>query len=271
MINFRIVCVLLLSAVLFQNCKKEDPDPLITSITPSQLTLNGNAGEVINFYFTASSKEGLNRLIVSQQEVGSTSTVILDSLLHGIKNASYKLEYIVPEKQKDYTLLLTFRVIDNDGRDKSEARKILVKGKEILLTEFSGATIYSKASGNADAYDLQSMTAKFSGLSPDSLRDVQLFSENDTSSVLSKAIISPAGGQFVLFNGFDYVNATALSLQEAYNSGQKVDKISNLEQGQIILTRLGRNTGSSYAVIKITDVIDLPGSKDDRILFNVKK
>jgi len=271
MIKFRIIFAFLLSAILFQNCKKEDPDPLITSINPSQQVLNGNAGEVKNFYFNASSKDGLNRLIISQQEVGSTSKVILDSLMHGIKNSTYKLEFVIPEKQKDYTLLLTFRIIDNEGRDKTEARKILVKSNEIMLTEFSGATIFSKASGNADAFDLVAMTAKFSTLSPDSLRDIQMYSENDTSSVLSKSIISPAGGQFVLFNGFDYVNATALTLQEAYNSGQKVDKISNLEQGQIILTRLGRKSNSSYAAIKITDVIDLPGAKNDKILFNVKR
>lgn len=267
----RIILVCLISVVLFQNCKKEDPDPLITSASPSALVLNGNPGEVKTFYYNAASKDGLNRLIVSYKEDGGLSKVLVDSLLHGVKNSTYRLEYLIPDKQKDYILLLMFRVIDNDGRDKTETRKVLVKAKTVFLTESSGAVIYSKASGNADAYDLVSMSAKFSGLSADSLRDVQLFSVSDTSSVLSKSIISPAGGQFVLFNGFDYVNATASSLQDAYNSGQKVDKVSNLEQGQIILTRLGRKSNSSYAAIKITDVIDMPGAKDDKILFNVKR
>ncbi len=267
----RIIIVCLISVIFFQNCKKDDPDPLITSLTPSALALNGNVGEVKTFYYNASSNDGLNRLIISYQEDGGLSKVIVDSLLHGVKNATYRMEYLIPNNQKDYTLLLMFRIIDNEGRDKTEARNLFVKGKASLLTESSGAIIYSKASGNADAYDLVAMAAKFSGLSPDSLRDIQTFSVNDTSSVLSKSIISPAGGQFVLFNGFDYVNATAMSLQEAYRSGQKVDKISNLEQGQIILTRLGRKSNSYFAAIKITDVIDLPGTKDDKILFNVKR
>ncbi len=96
MIKFRIIFVFLLSAILFQNCKKEDADPLITSVDPSQVVLNGYGGEVKNFYFNASSKDGLNRLIISQQEVGSASKVILDSMMNGIRNSTYKLEYVIP-------------------------------------------------------------------------------------------------------------------------------------------------------------------------------
>ncbi|HQI69582.1 MAG TPA: hypothetical protein PLT47_02450, partial [Bacteroidales bacterium] len=78
-----------------------------------------------------------------------------------------------------------------------------------------------------------------------------------------------AGNQFVLFNGFDYANATDLSAMNAYNAGQKLDMISGLNINDIIITK---EAGSNvYAVIKITNIVDSAAIINDRYEFNIKK
>ena len=90
---------------------------------------------------------------------------------------------------------------------------------------------------------------------------------------ISRTWRSPAGGRFVRFNEFDYANATDVSLESAFLAGIPSETIENIAIGDMILVKLGSLPAEQrfYAVMKIMDVVDEPGTADnDRYVFNMK-
>jgi len=137
------------------------------------------------------------------------------------------------------------------------------------LTEYTGSIIFSKFSGKPDAYDIATNSVQFSATAANNLLDIADFDTIPGDSALTGQWHSPAGSQFVLFPGFDYANATDLSAMNAYNAGQKLDIISDLNINDIIITK---ETGSNtYAVIKIINIVDSAAMIKDRYEFNIKK
>ena len=88
---------------------------------------------------------------------------------------------------------------------------------------------------------------------------------------MSLSWISPAGGRFVRFNTYDYANATDSSIVDAYNAGLDLPKVDNIQNGDIILTKLGSTSSTDYAAILITGVYDPDSTNLDYYLFNIKK
>ncbi|HEY8400844.1 MAG TPA: hypothetical protein VIK89_06260 [Cytophagaceae bacterium] len=259
----------LISFVAISSCKKENENPLIF-VSPSYLVMDATAGEVITFYVNTSASKGVKRFQVFEKESTSFSTLILDSVVDGTKKFSFNYEYLVRSKAADYSVALTFKMIDNDGNETSAPRTLNVKHNFTPLTENTGNIMYSKMSGKADAYDLVNLSPLFSGISKDSVQDIKNANDTDSSHTLSRAWVSPAGGKFVMYSGFDYVNATKNSVVNAYNSGTKLDKVTDLKADDIIITRLGRDS-ATYAAIKIVAVVDEDSTHNDRYIFNVKK
>jgi hypothetical protein len=271
MLKKKLIYILFLFTVFEISCKKDEVIPLALNITPGFLVFTSKAGSVIQFTAEVTSETGLKNFSITSKTGTSFTQTLLDSTLTGSKKIKITYEYLIQNSNSDYSVILNFRVIDNDGEEISSARQINVLINNSPLTEYTGNTFYSLGSAKADAYDLVNLSPEFSTISAVGIRDLQNSSDYDTSFTLARSWISPAGGKFVCYNGFDYVNATRISLENAYLTGVQQDKISNLQEDDIILTRLGRSDSVIYAAIKIIYVIDQDSSKNDRYVFSLKK
>jgi hypothetical protein len=267
----KLIYVLIFFSAFTLCCKKDEVIPLTLKVTPGFLVFSSKAGNVIQFTAEVTSPTELKNFSITSKTGTSFTQTLLDSTIAGIKKFKMTYEYLIQNSNSDYSVILNFRVIDIDGAEISSARQINVVINNSPLTEYTGNTFYSLGSAKADAYDLVNLSPEFSTIAAVGIRDLQNSSDYDTSFTLARSWISPAGGKFVSYNGFDYVNATKLSLENAYLTGVQQDKISNLQEDDIILTRLGRSDSVIYAAIKIIYIIDQDSSKNDRYVFSLKK
>lgn len=264
----------ILSTVLFLftlSCKKEDVNPFTISVTPELLIFSTNPGSLIEFTLSGESESPLQKLVVLSKRDNQATVTVVDSVLSGQKSIIYRYELLTPQSADDYSLLLTFQLFNQDGEMVAASRQVDVAVNNEPLTEYSGLTMYSKNSTKTDAYDLIELSALFSDLAVSDIKDIQVASDSDATASLCRAWISPAGGKFVSFNGFDYVNANKVSLENAYLSGAKLDKITNIQENDIILTSMQRADSVVYTAIKIVYVIDDALSENDRYIFTLKR
>lgn len=262
---------LLCLSILF-SCKKDQSPVINIYITPSSLHLYKEVNEVIRFEVLAEANYKVKKFKFSYQRKNALEQVILDSLLEvPIKTFTYTYEFIIPSSWQGEEIRYYFTVIDADGNTEKATRVVYVKAVNqapVLLTEYTGNVIYSKYSSSPDAYDIETGEVNFSEFAPPAERDIQDYDTIPSDSILYRAFISGTGAMFVRFNNFDYANATDVSANDAYNAGVKYAIISNIQNGDIILTKTSSGT---IAVIKITQVVDVAGVEYDRIEFNVKK
>lgn len=257
---------------LFVGCKRENTLPILR-ITPTNHDIDVTSGQVIGIGISGRSENAsLARFTIKSKRGNGFTTTIVDSTLSGT-SFGWQWEYQVANATASYVELLTFILQDSNGEQMSTTRALYVTLGETVLVETSGHLFYSRNStiNPESAFDLEDRVQVI--YTTDSARrDIQ-DNPSGTGEALSKSWISPAGGRFVRFNGYDYANATDVSLRNAFHSGIPVDVLNNVEVGDIILTRLGSlpaNTGH-YAAMRITGLVDEAGTADnDRYQFNLK-
>jgi len=265
--------VLLAFAVSLGSCKKENTIPVI-SVTPSTLDIDVVSGNVVAFEVRGNSENSsLARLIITTKKTNSFSITRLDTVLSG-KGLNLAFEYLVEHAASPYTEEVRFQLIDADGKDMITSRTLYVTLGAAVLTETAGHSFFSRNSFTfgESAFDLEERVPVLYSVDS-SRRDIQDFPVDGSTMDLSRRWIAPAGGRFVRFNGFDYANATNVSVESAFLSGVPVEQLNDVQAGDIILTKLGSQsvTVRYYALIRVVDVIDLPGTADnDRYIFNMK-
>lgn len=260
-----------LIGIFFWGCKKDKETSSVLFITPADIVLNYPMGKVVTFAVAANAPAGLSNLTISYKKLGTFTQTILDSTLSGGQGFSLNYEYKIPTQTTAYTMDIYFNFTDKNGTLLSGARRINVSVNNDTLTEYSGNVFYSKKSGQEDSYNLINKVAEYSSSTSTSVRDVQNDGTYDSLDSLARSWVSPAGGKFVRFNGYDYAHATFASAVNTYDSGVKVDTIRNLKQGDILFTKVTRNNIASYMVLKLTSIIDLSGASNDTYIFSVKK
>lgn len=261
--------VILFSTIL-SSCKKdkETEEKIALNVTPQEAFLNATPGEYKLFNISGSSPVNLSRLKVTYRKEGGMLTTLLDSLLVSPKiNYSFPFQIPVYGSQNVY-LNIYFELTDAEGEVVTVAKGINVLFTNYVLTEIVDNELYSRLSGQPSAYNLRSQTAL-------SYTDPPTEDMNITDSVqvdsLSLTWISPAGGQFVRKNSFDYTNATLTDLKNNFESSAKTTKLVNLMTGDIILYKQTYGIEVFYAVVKITDIQNNAGSTNDKYIFNIKK
>jgi len=269
----RPLVALLLLSMLAPACKKENKIPVI-SVTPTAPDIDVVSGVVLSFSINAQTDNSTLASIVITSKKGNGFTVTLrDSTISGT-SFNWNWEYLVANATEAYTELLTFRLTDVDGTMMETQRTLYVTLGATVLTETSGHTFYS---GNSivhpeSAFDLQERIPVLSTVDS-TRRDVQDNPLNGTTTELSRNWISPAGGRLVRFNGYDYANATDISLRSAYETGIPVEELSGIAVSDIILIKLGSlpSNTSFYAALRVVDIVDDGGTSDnDRYIFNMK-
>lgn len=273
--NALFVRAVLLMSLLgaLAGCRRENKIPILT-VSPQTPVMAVSSGNVVSFTITGrSDHSSLSRLIIRSKRDNSFSITEVDTALSG-SSLSWNWEYMVPHAVANYSTKLTFELYEADGDEMTAARTLNVTLGAVLLVEASGQQFYSRnsATHGESAFDLEDRVPVL--YSVDSTRrDLQDKPADVAQTEISRTWISPAGGRMVRFNGFDYANATDMSLRNAFNSGVPVEELTNVAVNDVILVRLGSLPANvnHYAALRVTDILDEPGSADnDRYTFNMK-
>jgi len=273
--QFSLLILACFCSLLLTMCKKDRNDPII-DVTPAGLYLSGTINYVVTFTIEVAGDYELRSFTITSQIDDGLSIAIteVDQSL-SVSTYSTNFQYIPPSATAGKSVIFTFTATDSNDGSTSAVKRLLVAALPVvgpeLLTETSGHIMNSKNSQSADAYDLQAGTAQFSSLTDTTVRDIEDYPLSDTTDVLSLSWISPAGGDFVKFNSFDYANATDSSLIDAFNAGAKLNKVDNLASGDIVLTKIGSTTTDEYMVILLTSISDQDSTDQDFYVFSVKK
>ncbi|MBK8497605.1 MAG: hypothetical protein IPL52_02010 [Flavobacteriales bacterium] len=269
----RPTLLVLIIAGLLIFCKKENKIPLLL-VQPTDRDIDVTSGQVTSFLIEGrSDNSNLTRLVITSKRNNGFTVTVKDSTLAGDRFL-WNWEFVVAHATANYTEFYMFTLFDAEGETMSTSRTLYVTLGETLLTETSGHIFYSRNSGvhPESAFDLQDRVQVIY-TADSTLRDLQDNPANGSTTELSRSWISPANGRMLRYNGFDYANATDISLKNAYTTGIPLQQIDNIQVGDIILTRLGSlpaNT-SHYAAIRVTGLVDDAGTADeDRYIFNLK-
>lgn len=255
-------CILMLTS----SCKEDTISTPVILVTPSVINISTYQGNVLTFdIYVNGGDDELNNFTIHTQVENQTKYTVLDTSVT-TKKFYYTYQYVVPDTITG-SVFITFTAYDKDGDIGKAATRLIVNPVNNYLTEYAGNVIYSRFSGKPDAFDINTNTVQFSATAANYLLDIADYDTIQIDSTLSYQWHSLAGNKFVRFNGFDYANATYHSATEAYNAGQKLDIISNLNINDIIITQCN----SIYAVIKITNIVDSGAMINDRYEFNIKK
>jgi hypothetical protein len=257
-----------LTMLLASSCKKDKDSVPRVIVSPSALVITGNIGDLLTFSITVESDVRLSKFYISQQPDNQVPVTVLDTVITS-KGVTFNYYYRLPAIHAGKSVVFEFKAEDENGNVGKQARRVYINSPAaVTLTETTGHRVYSNLSSNPDAYNLETNAPQFS-TADTTLRDMQ--DASDTSSVLSKILISPAGGKFVSNNGFDYANATDVSTLNAYNGGVKLTQLSGIAVNDIIITKLGSISTNKYVLIRITNVVDVAGKDNDYYEFNIKK
>ena len=260
--------VIVLYCIGFTSCSKDKDSNLVMSIFPSYTVISAKPDSTIRFVISVISKVNVKNIKVTRDVVGFPKATILDSLVNS-PSISLTYDFFVDEKFQGNTMVLEFSCYDESGKTFSVLRRLNVSGYP--LTETAGHTMYSRLSGKVCAYDL--IAGEGRSLT-DSLipRDIMDNTTDTLTQNISKSWVSPSRQHFVIYNEFDYANATTLSAKNGYTAGIKLTELSNLAPDNIVIAKITRDSlVDYYVVIKIINIVNDPGSQNDKYIFNLKK
>jgi hypothetical protein len=266
--NLSLALLAFTTVVFFFSCKdKEEKGPYMT-ITPGDLVLMRNAGDLLEFSIKcqAGDNELRNVRITQKPENGVTSTV-LDTTLYG-QEEDFFFVYTVPANTD--RVLLTFTLYDVEGKSFKSLRDLYVNAGS-YLAETTGHTLYSvNATGQNNAFQISNLTFHQLEADPDSSVIDIVEKDLTNDGQMSRAWTSLSGIRFVRNNSFNYAEATASTAANSYTSSNAQQLIANIAVNDILITRYD-TLQNKYAVIKITGVHDEEGTASDRYTFNIKK
>lgn len=266
--------LVVLSALLVfsGSCKKDTTEPEGITVLPEALVYQSTAGTVETFKIKGFSTTRFTRLKISTKKKNGFSVTRLDSSFAGREHFSLDWEFRIENALEDYELMVYFTLTDESGKEHATDRLIKVFISDPYLPEFSGIRMFSSRSGQADALNLRDLSTRNSALTPVGFLDVW---DDSTAAgadtILGRRWISPAGGRFMRFNGFNFAEATENSLSGAIAAGTFSDKVEQIQQGDVILYKRVVDSLQIEAVIRVMGVYDQPGSGNDYYDLSVKK
>ena len=255
-------------AFILASCDKEEETVL--SILPSggKFFFQGGSNEVINIPFSVNSSTSLEYYEVYEKTPTQSSELIYrDSSLSGLMS-SRVFEYQCPALPDTVTVYLTLRVFNQGGEEDEVRLSVLVYPLARLLEESNGHRIYSANSQNTDAFSFQNLQSLYSSSADTNMIDLQDISTSDT---LKRTFISQASGEFARVNGFDYANATDMSVVSGYNTSLKASELRGLEVNDVVIYKVIRNNQAQYFLFRLQAIEDQIGSANDYYEFSVKK
>lgn len=254
--------------VLFSACKKKEDTYPIVLPTPSDFRLYAKAGDIVTITINVTSDIQLKEFIIKTQVQNDLVDVYVDTAISN-KSFSYLLQYKVPQSAAGKLIYLTYIAYDQDGNEGKNLQQIFVN--DVVLDELTGLSFHSGLHTTNNAFDLEALMPVTAGLADSTTRDLQEYITDSTTQGLSYKWKSPARGKFVKANTYNYANATYQTAEALYNVSLPVDITDSLSINDIYVMKLGSTILNKYVVLKITGMVDQPGTDNDTYTFNLKK
>lgn len=263
-----LVAVALVSAA-FTACKKDDDTPVVvvnpiivvTSPTDGASKISGST---VTLAFTASTDNGLKRIVIKYKSSTGVEVTKLDSVLTAQPNScAFSRNYTVGAiGTETYTIAVT------DKKDNIETKSVNIKS----ITGFADETFgkfYHILGSNSGAFDL-SKSEQRAGADADADKDMV---NNDATAGFTGGWEAKNATMFVKSATFNYNSGTTIEAETAYAAGVPDSKVTAPLNGEIYIAKLrGTNT---YVVIKIianeTLNNDCGCTNKGKLTFNLKK
>ena len=260
--------LIVLIVFIFTSCEDNSVSDVLIFISPAESVISSSPNEVVAMQVNISAINGLSNFKIYQKDQFGFRNLVKEVSLNGEKKFNYYYEFLTPEIYYKTSYLIEFEGLDVNGNTGIVARQIISNPKTKLLEMTSGHRFYSLISNNPNSYNIRNGISKVLNLNDSIEIDI---TDNSVDSMLSRTWTSPAKGSFVLSNGFDYANATNITLFNSFVAGNKLVKVNNLQKNDIIIYKLIVNDVPFYAAIRIDNVVDFAGAENDYYEFSIKK
>lgn len=263
-----ILSISLFSLILI-SCEKSYKNTINITITPTEGHLIRTSGDVIIYNIKITSPESLSKFRISETIDHNTPINLLEKSITG-DNHTESYSYIVPNISTDSAnITIKFSVETSSGDTKDRAKTVLALATNSLLEEYAGNTMFScsdtlTSTNLFNAYNLLTVAPTNNA---DSTAHIADLCDSTGAGQFLRTWYSPSGIKFVRYNSFDYANATESMIEDAYNTGLKVEVLYDINQNDIMLTKIG----NKFCAIKLIYVIDEVGVQNDRYEFSIKK
>ncbi len=260
-VTFMLVCSI--------SCDEEEESALVVFLTPQEAIIETNTNEHVFLKLEARATKGeISSFKITQKDEYAGILSLVDSSLGNIKFVNYDFDYIVPEFPDSTETLLTFTINDNLGNQIQTAKRLIINKGSSLISESSGHVIYSSLSDKPNAFNIKNLAPNFST----DLIDKEIdFMDNSVDSIngndLSRTWLSKNDLNFVQYNSFNYALANSTMISNAYESGIKLNKITNITDNNVFL--VGKDH-DAIGAIQIISVVDSDSTLNDKYVFNIK-
>lgn len=179
-----------------------------------------------------------------------------------------RIIYDVPEIEADSLVMeMRFSISDNTGYVQTSTHQLKVMAAEIPLSEQTGVTIYSPASGKPDGFVVASRTVVSVAAATQGTVDIYMYQSSDSGDEMLAEWRSQTGLLFTRVTGVDYSTLTYGSMKSLYASALKNVNVPDIRTDDLII--VGTETGPLLA-IKVMGVYDEYGTENDRCVLNIK-
>lgn len=269
----------IIAALLMTICgcvSEKDASEVVVLITPSSYT--AYSGDNVNFDInTWTINDYLTRLEITSFDL-ENGYADLETRELAQKHYTGEFFYNVPEIALDsLSVKVIFEVWDNFGYSRRIEYPLKVFSSENQLEESASAVmLYNPASGKPDGFCIRTVQPLVTSAAAEADIDICLYQEQE-SDVLPQEWRSKTGLKFARMSGINYSTITRGQLRALYASAEKLDMVSDISVGDVIL--IGRETvedgqepvSEPLGIILVTGVYDEEGSSEDRYMFNIKK
>lgn len=263
----KLFLLLFAAIILLGSCKKkvEQNDVIIfVKATPDENTYNSN--ETIVFSIESFANEGYIKNIDVTSVTSEGIDVIFDTLINEGKTSFYYLYRVPIFPAESQSVKLVFTTHCSTGNSSKTTHSFTVLSEDVPLEELGQFTIYSSASSKKSGFSIELEQAVYSG--SDSIYCDLYDKTIDSSLVLSREWQSKTEVLFARFNDFNYEGATKSSVMNAYKDANKVSRMTDISNDDIIFVGRGN---TALGVIKVVAVYDDEGFENDRYNFYLKK
>lgn len=254
------------------SCEPEQVEsPILVFLTPEIPRIETNSTDHVFITVDSRSQQGQRlRLQIESVDVLYGVRPIFDSLF-AFNRINYLFDYIVPAYPDLTESLLIFKLSNDAGDQIQIAKRLFINKGASSVTEASGNVSYSTLSSKPSGFSFAAMTPVYLA---DSLTksidiyDASTVKNNQADGSLSRTWLSRTSLQFVKFNGFNYPDADAITINNSYKSGIKLSRATDLKDSDILIVGKGDKAIGAIQIISITD---LAGVENDKYVYSIKK
>jgi len=263
---------ILTALLLFASCERQSD--LVTVLSVDNVdwqyeVVESAANLHLNIYAESQSST-VQRIILTSGDVEYKDRNLLDSVLTmPVKKVKMSYYYTLPYYSDTTKVKIELRSYDQKGNTMSHSVTLRVAPGAKALRSIDDITLYSAASGGKSAFSMTTyQPVYYDEVKSDSLSFYDVLNEDSTRlDTMSYTWHSKSGLLFSRSEGFNFSEATAKSLRDAWPNHVKSSTIKNLRADDVLLIGKG---DQAIGVVKILSVHDEPDTANDRYIFSLK-